>query len=123
MNKYLNTFNDILAELHTKAKESNGELGNSGYEYLTRILIADELDNYYGQGGSWTLTDKEQEELIAIIHEFYLKTDGDISLYQSTKAVCDAMESYDTFENFREMYKQEYNEVYDNFVWCLGSLN
>ena len=120
MNKYLTAYNEIVELLDKKARESKWYNGVSGLTLLIKSQIADELNDYYGQGGEWELTDKDQEELVDIIYDFWLETEtNDYTI--ATHAVCDAMESYDNFENFLKMYEEDYAEVHDNFVWCLSS--
>lgn len=120
MNKYLTAYNEIIDMLDKKIENSDEKFGGSASTLLIKSQIAEELNDYYGQGGEWELTDKDQEELVDIIYDFWLEIEtNDYTI--ATHAVCDAMGSYDNFENFLNMYEEDYAEVHDNFVWCLSS--
>lgn len=125
MNRYLEKFNKIIDELD---KETNQDktLGNTGYGLFTRVLIADELatsmQRIYEDKG-WELTDEQQELLIEIIHNFYLDTNVECSVYRVTTAVCNTMQDYESFSEFVEEYNTNYPKVKDRFIWCLSDMD
>lgn len=107
MNKYLKKFNDIITDLETENK-------GYGYDMLSKILIADEFNNYYGQNANLILTPEQEEIMIEIIHNFYLETDGDINYFTCTNAICDTFRNYTSFEAFYDDYKASPNKFYSN---------
>lgn len=109
MNKYLKKFNEISENV-------------GGYTELTRCLIADEFDCYYGgyyeDENYGELTAEQEEYLINIIYDYYIDTE-DINLFRATKGVVDTLLGYSSFEEFKKDYEDEekYSQIMDNISW------
>ena len=113
MNKYLKRYNELIDEL---AKEEN----DTGYSYLTCMLIAEELDCYMGgYYEDYKLTESQEECLIEIIYDYYIDTD-DTNIFKATRGVVDTLMNYETFEDFYNGFFNSVEErckIMEDFNW------
>lgn len=112
MNKYLNFHNKISELAHE-------ELGDSGFEGLTKSIIASELDYIldWDDYADLKLSDKQQEDLISIIYDVYMDVDFDLSYYNATRAIVKMLSNCDNFEEFYNYYEDDYHSFRDDFVY------
>lgn len=114
MNKY-------LAKRTELAQQLKKEFNKSDYEIFTEMEIANELQNFLDNYKEYNmqLTDEQQETLIAIIYDFYIDADSNVSIYSMAEAVLKTIKEFGSYHKFDIAYSTDYANTYDKIVWNL----